>query len=59
MSTEVAMEGEGSKQRQSATAFRVSTRRSHAHRYQHRILPYPDLTLEDVRLDMQNGWTRL
>ena len=29
----VATEGEGSKQRQSVTAFRGSTRRSHARRY--------------------------
>ena len=59
VSTEVATEGEGSKQRQSVTAFRSSTRRSHARRYQRRLLPtyltsYLTL-LEAVQLDMQYG----
>ena len=54
VSTEVATEGEGSKQRQSVTAFRGSTWRSHARRPS-LLLPY--LADQAVQLNMQYGWT--
>ena len=64
VSTEVATEGEGSKQRQSVTAFRGSTWRSHARRPS-LLLPYlttlpgwPGCTAAHaIRLDMHYGWT--